>query len=73
MQGIIRFEIWGHRNMVCSIMLNFIRGIIDTFNHVYPQLYGVDLREGFTKLAVPVFFFLGGTMLMRHFTGGRVL
>jgi pimeloyl-ACP methyl ester carboxylesterase len=39
--------------------LNFIRGIIDTFNHVYPQLYGVDLREGFIKLAVPVYFFLG--------------
>jgi pimeloyl-ACP methyl ester carboxylesterase len=39
--------------------LNYIRGIIDTFNQVYPQLYGVNLRTGSTELKVPVYFFIG--------------
>jgi len=39
--------------------INFFRGIISTFNHVYPQLYDIDLREDYKKLEVPVYFFLG--------------
>ena len=38
---------------------NFVRGIVDTFGRVYPQLYGVDLREDFPRLEVPVHFLLG--------------
>ncbi len=39
--------------------INFFRGIVDTFNHVYPQLYDIDLREGYAKLEVPTYFFIG--------------
>jgi len=39
--------------------INYVRGIINTFNHVYPKLYGIDLRIDYTKLNVPVYFFLG--------------
>jgi pimeloyl-ACP methyl ester carboxylesterase len=39
--------------------INFFRGIINTFNHVYPQLYDIDLRSDYAKLDVPVYFFLG--------------
>lgn len=39
--------------------INFARGIINTFNHVYQQLYGIDLRKDYAKLQVPVYFFLG--------------
>ncbi len=39
--------------------INFIRGIINTYNHVYQQLYDIDMRTDYTKLAVPVYFFLG--------------
>ncbi|MGB3972343.1 MAG: alpha/beta hydrolase [Limnochordia bacterium] len=39
--------------------INFIRGIINTYNHVYQQLYTIDLRTDYTKLDVPVYFFLG--------------
>lgn len=39
--------------------INFFRGIIYTYNDVYQQLYEIDLREDFTKLDVPVYFFLG--------------
>ncbi|OPJ59389.1 alpha/beta fold hydrolase [Clostridium oryzae] len=39
--------------------INYLRGIINTFNQVYPQLYNTDLRKGFTKLDIPVYFFLG--------------
>lgn len=39
--------------------INFFRGIINTYNHVYPQLYTTDLRRDYTKLDVPVYFFLG--------------
>jgi pimeloyl-ACP methyl ester carboxylesterase len=39
--------------------INFFRGIISTFNHVYPQLYDIDLRVDYKKLEVPVYFFLG--------------
>lgn len=30
-----------------------------TFQHVYPQLYEIDLRSDYPKLEVPVYFFLG--------------
>ena len=39
--------------------INFLRGIVNTFNHVYQQLYGIDLRKDYAKLDVPVYFFLG--------------
>lgn len=39
--------------------VNFLRGIVTTFNHVYPQLYPVDLRTDYKKLEVPIYFFLG--------------
>lgn len=39
--------------------INYLRGIINTFNHVYPQLYDIDLRTDYARLNVPVYFFLG--------------
>lgn len=39
--------------------LNYLRGVVTTFNHVYPQLYETDLRTDYPKLKVPVYFFLG--------------
>ena len=39
--------------------INYFRGVINTFNQVYPQLYETDLRKSFIKLNVPVYFFLG--------------
>lgn len=39
--------------------INFLRGIVTTFNHVYPQLYDVDLRRDYPRMEVPVYFFLG--------------
>jgi pimeloyl-ACP methyl ester carboxylesterase len=39
--------------------INFFRGIVNTFNHVYQQLYTIDMRTDYTKLEVPVYFFLG--------------
>ncbi|NLK87445.1 MAG: alpha/beta hydrolase [Clostridiaceae bacterium] len=39
--------------------INFFRGIINTFNDVYQQLYDIDLRRDHAKLEVPVYFFLG--------------
>lgn len=39
--------------------INYFRGIVYTYNHVYQQLYGIDMRTGYTKLEVPVYFFLG--------------
>lgn len=39
--------------------LNFIRGIVNTFNHVYQQLYSIDLRKDYNSLQVPVYLFLG--------------
>jgi len=39
--------------------INYIRGIVNTFNHVYQQLYDIDLRTDYNKLDVPVYFFLG--------------
>ena len=39
--------------------INFFRGIVNTFNHVYQQLYTIDMRTDYIKLDVPVCFFLG--------------
>ena len=39
--------------------INYARGIINTFNHVYQQLYNIDMRTDYKKLDVPVYFFLG--------------
>ena len=39
--------------------LNYMLGVMNTFNVVYPTLYGTDLRESYTQLNVPVYFFIG--------------
>jgi len=39
--------------------INYFRGIVTTFNHVYPQLYNIDFRNDATKIDVPVYFFIG--------------
>lgn len=39
--------------------INFLRGILDTFNQVYPQLYGYDFRKQVTSIDVPVYFLVG--------------
>lgn len=39
--------------------INFFRGVLSTFSQVYPQLYGIDLREDYRELEVPVYFFIG--------------
>jgi pimeloyl-ACP methyl ester carboxylesterase len=39
--------------------INFFRGVINTYNDVYQQLYNIDMRTNYTKLDVPVYFFLG--------------
>ena len=39
--------------------LNFVRGLLDTFGVVYPQLWNVDFRKQGTRLEVPVYFLIG--------------
>ncbi len=39
--------------------INFFRGVLTTFSNVYPQLYEIDLRENYSKVDVPVYFFIG--------------
>lgn len=39
--------------------VNYMLGLMSTFNAVYPQLYDVDLRKACSKLKVPVYFFIG--------------
>jgi pimeloyl-ACP methyl ester carboxylesterase len=39
--------------------LNFVRGLLDTFGVVYPQLWDVDFRKQATRLEVPVYFLIG--------------
>ncbi|OTO21160.1 hypothetical protein A5875_002532 [Enterococcus sp. 3H8_DIV0648] len=39
--------------------VNYLRGILQTFNQVYPQLYEIDLRKDYAKLDIPVYFLLG--------------
>ena len=40
--------------------VNVLRGLIDTFSVLYPQLYDLDFRESATRLEVPVYI-LDGT------------
>jgi proline iminopeptidase len=42
---------------------NVLRGLIDTFEQVYPQLYGFDLRESVSRLDVPVWILDGAAEL----------
>jgi CubicO group peptidase (beta-lactamase class C family)/pimeloyl-ACP methyl ester carboxylesterase len=39
--------------------VNFVRGVLDTFGVVYPQLWGVDFRKQAQRLEVPVYFLIG--------------
>ncbi len=39
--------------------LNYVRGIVSTFDRVYPLLYETDLRQDYPALGVPVYFFVG--------------
>ena len=39
--------------------INYLRGILDTFNTIYPQLYDIDLKKEYAQLNVPVYFFIG--------------
>lgn len=39
--------------------LNFFRGMLRTFSKVYPELYPVDLRNGYSNLEVPVYIIHG--------------
>lgn len=39
--------------------INYLLGILNTFNDVYQQLYDIDLRETHTQLDVPIAFFIG--------------
>jgi pimeloyl-ACP methyl ester carboxylesterase len=39
--------------------VNHTRGLIDSFNAVYPQLADLDFAEQATRLQVPVYFFVG--------------
>ena len=39
--------------------VNFVRGVLDTFAVVYPQLWDVDFRQQATHLEAPVYFLIG--------------
>ncbi len=39
--------------------LRYLLGLMKTFNVIYPQLYETDLREDYSQLEVPVYFFIG--------------
>ncbi len=39
--------------------INYVRGIIQTFNRIYPKLYDMDLRVSYRTLHVPVKFIVG--------------
>ena len=39
--------------------INFFLGILNTYGHVYQQLYTTDLRRDYATLEIPVYFFLG--------------
>ena len=36
--------------------VNFARGLVYTFSHIYQQLYGTDLRETHTTFEIPIYF-----------------
>ena len=39
--------------------INYFYGLIETFNVIYPQLYETDLKEDYSKINVPIYFFIG--------------
>jgi len=39
--------------------LNWFRGVLDTLDVVYPQLWETDFREQAPHLEVPMYFFIG--------------
>ncbi len=39
--------------------VNFMRGLLDTLNTMWPQLYAVDLRIQAAQLQIPVYFAIG--------------
>lgn len=39
--------------------INFVRGMVTTFNLVYPQLQDFDFREDATQFTIPVYLILG--------------
>jgi pimeloyl-ACP methyl ester carboxylesterase len=39
--------------------INFVRGLLDTFGVVYPQLWDVDFRKQAKRLEVPIYFLIG--------------
>jgi pimeloyl-ACP methyl ester carboxylesterase len=39
--------------------VNWFRGVLDTMDIVYPQLWDVDFREQATHLDVPIYFLIG--------------
>ncbi len=43
--------------------VNVLRGLIDMFSVMYPQLQGIDFRNDVTKLEVPVYIFDGAAEL----------
>ncbi|MBW9146723.1 alpha/beta hydrolase [Clostridium sp. CM027] len=51
-------EIGGTEYGLCD-KVNYFFGLVTTFNHVYPQLYNLDLRKQAIKLDVPVYFMEG--------------
>ncbi len=40
--------------------VNVLRGLIDTFAVMYPQLQGIDFRKDVPRLNVPIYLFEGG-------------
>ena len=42
---------------------NVLRGLIDTFTLIYPQLYEIDFRDSVRRLEVPVYFLDGAAEL----------
>ena len=42
---------------------NVLRGLMDTFAVLYPQLYGIDFRRDVPKLDVPVYILDGAAEL----------
>ncbi len=39
--------------------INYIRGIVTTFSNLYPQLWDIDLRQGYTEIDIPIYMFVG--------------
>jgi pimeloyl-ACP methyl ester carboxylesterase len=39
--------------------VNWLRGLVEVFDHVYPQLADVEFRTQATELDVPVYFIVG--------------